>query len=104
MLAAMDELYKKTGPGNRACAVCGDQVLDPDDYFLIGYLGAPSASPLAKFNYTHLHKSHISSWKPADEFLTLARAAISSGQWQGVVLSKTIREIEAGMFTGRAAG
>src|SRR5687767_9950584 len=73
MLAASNELYKNTGPGKRACAVCGDQVLDPDDYVLIGYLGAPSAGPLARFSYTHLHKSHIPDWKAANEFLTFAR-------------------------------
>jgi hypothetical protein len=98
MLAATDELYKSTGPGKRACAVCSDQVLDPDDYMLIGYLGAPSAGPLAKFSYTHLHKSHIAGWKRASEFLALARAAVSSDEWQGDALSKVIQEIEASLL------
>jgi hypothetical protein len=98
MLAATNELYKNTGPGKRACAVCGDQILDPNDYVLIGYLGAPSVGPLAKFSYTHLHKSHIPRWKPANEFLTFAKAVVSSDEWQGDALSKIIQEIEANML------
>jgi hypothetical protein len=103
MLAAAEEYYQKAGPGKRACVVCGNQVLNPDDYLLIGYLGDPTTEPLAKFNYTHLHKSHIRDWKQADEFLVLARAAASSGQWQGSALPGIIREIEAGTLTGATA-
>jgi hypothetical protein len=103
MLAAAEEYYKKAGPGKRACVVCGNQVLDPDDYLLIGYLGDSSTEPLGRFNYTHLHKSRIRDWKQADEFLGLARAAVSSGQWQGSALPRVIREIEAGAVAGTTA-
>jgi len=103
MLAAADEYYKHTGPGKRGCVVCGNQVLNPDDYLLIGYLGDPHTEALGKFNYTHLHKSHIRDWKEANEFLTLARAAVDAGQWQGDALPGIIREIEAGMLTGATA-
>jgi hypothetical protein len=95
MLAAVDEYYKRTGPGKRGCAVCGSQILDPDDYLLIAYLANPLTDPLGKFNYTNLHKSHIQDWKQADEFLTLAKAAIDADQWQGDAMLKIIREIEA---------
>jgi hypothetical protein len=100
MLAAADGYYKNTGPGKRVCVVCGEQVLNPNDYLLIGYLGDPSVVPLGKFNYTHLHKSHIGDWKQVDEFLTLAKAALASGQWRGNALAEIIREIEAGMGVG----
>jgi hypothetical protein len=93
MLAAADGYYKSAGPGKRACAVCGNQIINPDDYLLIAYLADPSTSPLGKFNYTHLHKSHIRDWKQADEFLTLAKAAVDAGQWRGDALPKIIREI-----------
>lgn len=95
MLAAADEYHKRTGSGRRACAVCGNQILDPDDYLLIAYLADASTDPLGKFNYTHLHKSHIGDWKQADEFLALAKAAIHSDRWRGDALSKLIQEIEA---------
>jgi hypothetical protein len=95
MLAVADEYYKKAGPGKRTCVACGEQVLNPDDYLVIGYLGNPSTSQLGNFNYTHLHKSHIRDWKQADAFLTLARVAVGSGEWQGDALTNIIREIEA---------
>jgi hypothetical protein len=102
MVAEADRYYKSTGPGKRGCAACGNQILDPDDYLLIAYLADPSADPLGKFNYTHLHKSHIREWKQADEFLALAKAAIDAGKWQGDALLKIIREIEAGRLRAGA--
>jgi hypothetical protein len=96
MLAAADACFTNTGPGKRACAACGSEILDPDDYFLIAYLGDPSTDPLGRFNYTHLHTSHIRDWKQADEFLALARAAVEGGRWQGDALPKLMRDIEAG--------
>src|SRR5262245_11452214 len=59
MLAAADAHASNTGPGKRTCAACGGEILDPDDYLLIAYLGDPSADPLGNFNYTHLHTSHV---------------------------------------------
>ena len=99
MLAAAEEYYKWAGPGKRACVVCGNQVLDQDDYLLIGYLGDPATEPLAKFNYTHLHKSHVRDWNQADEFLAIARAALAAGRWRGEALPAIIRTIEAGMLS-----
>ena len=32
----------RIGPGRRSCAVCNEQILDPDDYVLLGYLGDPA--------------------------------------------------------------
>jgi hypothetical protein len=102
MLAAADEYYKRTGPGRRACAVCGNQILNPDEYLLIGYLADASTDPLGKFNYTHLHKSHIRDWKQANEFLALAKAAILSDRWREDALPKIIQEIEAAAAGPRA--
>ncbi len=95
MLAAADAHARNTGPGKRACAACGGEILDPDDYLLIGYLGDPSAEPLGRFSYTHLHASHIGEWKQAEAFLALAKAALDAGWWQGDALPKIVREIEA---------
>jgi hypothetical protein len=95
MRAAAEAYDKNTGPGKRICAACGGEILDPDDYVLIGYLGDPSVDPLGRFNYTHLHTSHIRDWKPAGEFVTLAKAAIEEGRWRGDALPKLMRDIEA---------
>src|SRR5262252_3033942 len=43
MCAAADVHARNTGPGERACAVCGSEIVEPDDYLLIGYLGDPSS-------------------------------------------------------------
>jgi hypothetical protein len=96
MLAAAEAHATNTGPGKRACAACGGEILEPDDYLLIGYLGDTSADPLGRFNYTHLHMSHIRDWKQADEFLALAKAALDAGRWQGDALAKLVRDIAAG--------
>lgn len=95
MLAAADTHLRNTGPGKRACAACGGEILDPDDYLLIPRLG-DSTDPLGKFNYTHLHASHIRDWKQADAFLTAAKAAIDAGRWRGRALPKLIGDIETG--------
>jgi hypothetical protein len=96
MLAAADAHSTNTGPGKRACAACGGEIVDPDDYLLIAWLADPSTDPLGRFNYTHLHASHIRDWKQAEEFLVLAKAAVEEGRWQGDALPKLVREIEAG--------
>lgn len=95
MLAASEAYLNNSGPGKRICAVCGNEVRDPDDYLFIGYLADPSDDPLGKFNYTHLHKSHVSGWEKAEEFLGLARAAIDAGRWRGKALLKIVQEVEA---------
>lgn len=96
MLAAADAYAGNTGPGKRACAACGGEITEPDDYLLIAWLGDPAADPLGAFNYTHLHTSHVRDWTQADAFLALARAAIDGGRWQGDALPKLVRDIEAG--------
>lgn len=96
MLSLTDECFERTGPGKRACATCDDQITDPDDYLLVAYLAEPSFDPLGKFNYTHLHRSHIAGWARAKEFLTLAKAALDAGRWQGEALAEIVREVEAG--------
>jgi hypothetical protein len=95
MLAASKQYLDNTGPGKRICVVCRNEIRDPDDYLFIGYLAEPSNDPLGKFNYTHLHKSHISDWEQAEEFLALARAALVAEQWRGKALSEIVQEIEA---------
>jgi hypothetical protein len=95
MLAAAEAYSRNTGPGKRTCAACGGEIVDPEDYCLIAWLGDPSTDPLGKFSYTHLHASHVRDWKQADEFLALAKAAVEGGRWQGDALPKLMRDVEA---------
>ena len=94
MREVSEQYLANAGPGKRACAVCSVEVRDPDDYLFIGYLGNPSDDPLGRFNWTHLHKSHISGWLQAGEFLMLAEATLRKGRWRGAALAEIVREIE----------
>jgi len=94
MCEVSEQYLAKAGPGKRACAACNIEVRDPDDYLFICYLADPADDPLGRFNWTHLHKSHISGWAQAGEFLMLAKATLSKGHWQGAALAKIVREIE----------
>lgn len=97
MLAASEQCVANTGPGKRICIVCRSEVLNPDDYLLIGYLADPEKHPLGTFNYTHLHKIHIRDWRQARAFLALAKAVLAEGKWQGPALAEIIHEIESGI-------
>jgi hypothetical protein len=95
MREVSEQYLANAGPGRRACAVCSVEVRDPDDYLFIGYLADPSDGPLGRFNWTHLHKSHISGWPQAGEFLMHAKATLGRGRWRGSALPEIVGEIEA---------
>ena len=91
---ARQAYFAKSGPGKRLCAVCGIEVTDPDDYFQLLYLAAPGSHPIAAFNFTNLHRSHIGEWRQRERFLELAAQLRGSGAWAGPALDKVIRELE----------
>jgi hypothetical protein len=95
MLAVFEESLLRSGPGHRECAVCQQQIIDPDDYFPFGHLTDDKASLLFKFNYTHLHRSHISKWYDAALFLAAARSYIDSGLWGGGTLQNIVDVVNA---------
>lgn len=97
LVTLVEEHYSRTGPGQRKCQVCGEEILDPDDCLALGYLGDSALDPIGRFNFTHLHKSHVADWKPAAEFLALAQAAIDEGRWKGPTLATLIRDIRANL-------
>lgn len=94
MLELTNDYLRRAGPGNRKCAICGEEVREPDDYLMIGYLFDPASDPLSSFNYTHLHKSHIRQWNLAGDFLAFANTTLSRGNWRGPALAEIVREIE----------
>lgn len=94
LIAITEEHYRRTGPGKRKCQVCGEEILDPDDCLALGYLGDPAVDALARFNFIHLHKSHVADWKSAAEFLAVAQAAIDNGRWNGPYLAALMRDIK----------
>jgi hypothetical protein len=44
--ARVAEFYAQTGPGHRGCAVCGEEIRDPDDYLGLDHLTGDAESPL----------------------------------------------------------
>lgn len=94
MLAESERYLNCSGPGKRKCAVCGQEIEDPDEYFFIAYLGDPRRTPLGEFNYVHLHKAHISRWRFHNRFLALATEALSTQAWKGPALAELIRVVE----------
>ncbi len=89
----LNEWISKTGPGNRQCAVCKEEILDPDDYVLIDYL-ASDDFPVSRYNYTHLHRSHVSSWVDLDDAIKEIRAYKDSSNWGGGYLVDLIASLE----------
>lgn len=83
LAAIAEEHYRRTGPGNRKCEVCCKEILDPENCLMFGYLGDPELDELGRFNFIHIHKSHLANWKPLKEFLAIGQAAIDDGRWRG---------------------
>lgn len=74
------EWRQSTGPGRRICAVCGEEITDPDDYLLIEHISPDTDSPLHQFNYTHLHRSHVCEWEDRQLLVALLQEQISKTQ------------------------
>jgi hypothetical protein len=77
------EMLEHSGPGHRACSVCGEQIMNPDDYFGFGFLTDAANDPLSEFNYVHLHRSHIKDWPVLDRAVRLIEELNQSGCWEG---------------------
>ena len=58
VLAVIDETISRMGPGKRACDVCGEQILHPDEYVSFAYLGTDPS--VAWMNFHHFHRPHLS--------------------------------------------
>lgn len=89
---ALGEYFEKTGPGNRRCSVCSEEITDPEDYILIPALTRDSTHPLFGFNFTHLHKSHMGQWEDLNKVIPLMKQLSKSG-WSGFDLEGLIFEL-----------
>ena len=91
--AALEELSRKTGPGRRKCAVCGNEILDPDDYLMVPRLTDDAASPAYRFNYMHLHRSHVRGWRELVDLERLLEQFEAGGGWEGNVLRDLLQQL-----------
>lgn len=94
-LRRVEEWAAHVGPGKRQCAVCGMQVVDPDNYILIEHLSERDDDPLSFFNYVHLHRTCIPKWDARVRFDALAKDRLASGAWKGSYLPHLIEQIGA---------
>lgn len=78
-----EESKRSVQPGNRICAVCGEPILDPDDYFGTGLLTSDRANPLFEFNFVLLHRSHAGQWNRLGEFRRRVEEVQASDAWKG---------------------
>ncbi|WP_395373536.1 hypothetical protein [Marinicella sp. W31] len=93
LLDLISQWIKNSGPGNRKCLVCSNEVTDPDNYFSIGYLTNNKESPLYKYNFLHFHKSHLKDWPEKNNFLSLLTNYRSKGLIKGALLDWLIEDI-----------
>lgn len=90
--AAVSEILGRTGPGRRTCAVCSVEVDDPDDYLLLPRLTGDKRHAAHRFNYIHLHKSHVARWEEYETAMTALRSL--SSLWRGEALQHLLEELE----------
>ncbi len=81
-LSIIDAVLAAGRPDARVCAVCGEMIGDPDDYFGTGLLTTDPRSPLHAFNFMHLHRSHWTRWSRREEFRQALEEATRAG-WLG---------------------
>jgi hypothetical protein len=67
----------------RLCEVCERPILDPDDYLGLGLLTSDPGNALFRFNFLHLHRSHVGQWDRYQEFRRLIEAMQRSEAWDG---------------------
>ncbi len=99
-MARYREWREKTGPGNRKCAVCGEQILNPDDYYLIDYLCATEDHEVGRFNFTHLHRSHAGAWPQLEKAIHLLGRASAEGKVAPVYANQIATELRSFVGSG----
>lgn len=84
-VACRDEALARSSPSARICVVCKTVITEPDEYFGSGYL-APEITPVGRFNYIHLHRSHFPEWAHHEDFQRAIEEHVSSVAWDGPVV------------------
>lgn len=85
----------RCGPGKRKCAVCGEEVTNPDEYEGLGYFTDDPEHPLYRFNFLHMHRACIRNWEDAAYLCQLLRSLIDSGQMKGRGIDYLLEVLES---------
>ena len=83
----------KTKKRNK-CDICNEQIIDPDEFFTLGYLTFNENDELYKFNFFKLHKKCISQIKDVHKLLNLLENFKLNSDCYGEGLNYFIRTIE----------
>jgi hypothetical protein len=81
-----EDVRTRGGPANRRCAVCEQQINDPDDYFGVGFLTDDPGSLAFEFNYLTLHRSHFFQWERATNFRRAMETFLLLDAWEGPLI------------------
>lgn len=87
------EVRAKSEPDSRICVVCGEVIRDPDDYLGFGYFSGDIDVAASRFNFVHLHRSHIGRWQDLNVALEALENLLDSNEWEGDRLTKLIAEL-----------
>ncbi len=101
-LVRFEEYQRASGPGRRLCAVCGEQILDPDDYLAFGYLGA--SEDVKWMNYLQFHKSDLFAWPELDRAHAALVDLSNKNTWKGPALAWLLVNVDRALTHRRAAG
>jgi hypothetical protein len=83
----------RTRAKDRACFVCGAQIMSPDDYLAFGYLLDDLKHPLYPLNYAQFHRSCLGTWSALPEAIRNLEALNNSVTWKGDALTRLIKEL-----------
>lgn len=91
-----NELQKRTAPGARKCAVCGEEIRDPGDYLSFGYIAADPRD-IRPLNYLQFHRRHLPSWSGLRAAHAAIRELEGSEAWQGPGLRWLAEQLEVAL-------
>lgn len=84
-----------TGPGNRECKLCKEQIANPEDHIMLGHLTDDATEPLYHFNLAQFHRSCLSKWSGFSNLIQELKAYNSRGLWRGSWLPELILNLES---------
>jgi hypothetical protein len=88
--ARYDEARQRTAPDKRRCRICGQPIVDPNDYLGLGHLVDDRVHPLYLFNYAHFHRSHLANWEGLSQLIADLEKLDRSDNWRGGALKRLI--------------
>jgi len=74
--------------------VCKEEIVHPDDYLLIDHLTSDQDDAVFRYNYTHLHESHVRDWFELEKCIKEIKKFKESTVWGGSYLEGLIKSLK----------